>query len=572
MKDKIKSKSDEQALALARQWSEMPCFAAEDRQELLSLLENDPQLVIERFYKDLEFGTAGLRGIVGFGPNCLNQYTLSKASYAYGLVLKEHFQNPKVVVSYDSRLSSQQFSKIAVAVFNFLGIQTYLMPRETATPLLSFAVRSLKCQGGVMITASHNPKDYNGYKVYWQDGAQVSPPYDQEIINRYYQINFEELPRDVSIREELNQVLGEDFYQSYFQTIIAQSLRPDLIKEKGAELKIIYTPLHGTGAHPVGEVFRQLGFHHLMMVPEQAQPDGHFPTTSRPNPEELQALKMGCDLMLKENADLLIGSDPDTDRMGVMVNLGEGEARFLNGNEIAVLLLEYKLSSLKQLGLLKENPVVIKTLVTSSLQDRIAEHYGAKVYQTMTGFKWMAKVIKQLELNGDDFQMVMASEESFGSMTHSAVRDKDGVSAAALMSEAALYYKSTRGMNLVQALEEIHDKYGTHQEELINLEYPGKQGMEKIQSIMQFFRSSALKQLGEFKVTDSSDYLHGEPSGNLIRVQLDGQFTLFLRPSGTEPKIKFYLQIVLRPGEEASMVPGIISAIKRSIEEFCERI
>lgn len=575
-----KKYTNQEIIEIAKTWAQNPYFSQADRDHLTSqlsdLVKNETELV-EIFYRDLEFGTAGLRSIVGFGRNRINLYNIRKATHAFALVLKKYFSGPSVAISYDSRLSSLEFAHETCAVLSAHNITCHLMPEVTATPILSFAVRALSCSGGIMITASHNPKNYNGYKVYWNDGAQVTGPYDQEIIETYYQLSkWEDLIYDQfenSVKSGKIKMIGPDLYEKYYAKIISEAQDPQMIKDHGDQISIVYTPLHGTGGKPCLEVGKRLGFKNITIVSAQASPDGNFPTTNRPNPEEVQALKLAEDLMLKTNADLLIGSDPDTDRMGVMINLN-CKSRFLNGNEIAVLLLDYKLSQMRKNKKIGTHPLVIKTIVTSNLQEKICQKYKTEMINTPTGFKWMAKAIKEKEVKNEKFQFIFASEESFGSMSHDGVRDKDGVSSFALMAELALFHK-LRGKNLAQVLDELSEEHGFYFESLLNLEYEGKTGVDKIDRIMKFFRGYSENSILNFKIKSKEDFLESKYKSNIVGIHFEGDSHLYLRPSGTEPKIKFYTQLCLSEGaleEKKKNALANAANIEAWIKDVCSKI
>ncbi len=578
----------DEVLTKAKSWAENPYFSEEDRQELKTLIEGDQKdEIFDRFYKDLNFGTGGLRSVVGFGSNRMNIYNVRKASYALATTAGKGKSDKKVAISCDSRLTSEEFSKAVAEVFAGEGYQVYVVNRPTPTPLLSYAVRFYNCDCGVMLTASHNPSEYNGFKAYNSEGCQVTPPLDAQIIESFYSIEDWSVIKPMNFDEGLKsgkiQYFSNEFYDSYFQIIQKECLRRDLVTSKGDQVKIVYTPLHGTGGEFCERAAKELGFTNFIIVPEQAKPDGHFPTTSYPNPEEPESLKLAVDLMLKENADLALGSDPDTDRMGVVLNI-EGSPRYLNGNEIAVLMLYYKLLTLKEQGKIQKNALVLKTIVTSTLQETLCKAFDVEVVNTLTGFKWMGGYLIDKEKKGESFQYIFGSEESFGSMSHDEVRDKDGVSSVTLFCELALYFRE-QGKNLAQVLEEISKEYGYHQESLLSLSYKGVSGEEKIKRIMNllreipavFFPVGTLKQKEDFSSRSIYDYSSGEESkldfpveSNVLGFEFENGNKLYARPSGTEPKIKFY-SLFKGDFEQRNQTIEDIQTLEKFLEQYCEQ-
>jgi len=552
---------EQESLKKAQAWAQNPYFDPESRQEIKQLLDkNDTKEIIERFYKDLEFGTGGIRSILGMGDNRINKYTIRKASQALAnAILATQTPNPKMCISYDSRKFSLEFAKETASVMAANGIKAYIFNRLNPVCLLSFAVRHKQAQAGVMVTASHNPPEYNGYKVYWSDGAQVTPPYDQHVIQAYYAINswdaiswmdFEE-----GVKSKNIEWIGQEVEDAYFAKIETKFVNQDLCRQRGNELKIIYTPIHGTGKIPCERVLNLLGTKNFTTVPQQAGPDEKFPTVKSPNPENPDALAMAVDLLKKQKADIAFGTDPDTDRLGVAL-IKNGQVFYPNGNQIGILMLHYILTNLKEQNLLPKNPYFVKTIVTSPLQEVIASKFGVSIENTLTGFKWICGRMGKIEKEQPDRRFVFATEESFGYMNHNFVRDKDGVSSLALMAEIALWYK-IQGMDLLDGLDKIYEEYGFSDETLLTLTYQGKEGGEKIARIMERFRNRKEQQICGEKVLVIEDYQSKErfdlkthkktpidlPESNVLGHIFESGSRLYLRPSGTEPKIKFYIMI-----------------------------
>lgn len=567
----------------ARSWSENKYFSESDRAEIRKLLDdlpNSEQELTERFYRDLEFGTGGLRAPMGMGQNRMNKYNVRRATQALANVLIKHFKGGSAVVSYDSRHRSKEFALEAAGVFAANGITAHVFSVLTPTPMLSFAVRHLKAQAGVMVTASHNPPIYNGYKAFWHDGAQVVPPTDKEIIGAYNEltdwnlINY--MPFEEAEKKGLAKWTGPSLDEAFYNVIETHVIQDKArCLKHGSELSVVYTALHGTGQVPCMGILKRLGFKNSHSISEQAVPDGSFPTVKSPNPEDPKALKMAVDQMLKINADVAYGTDPDGDRIGVVVN-NHGTPVYLNGNQIGALMLWYLLSAKKAMNKLPENPLIIKSIVTSPIQNAIGDSFGAKVYDTLTGFKWMAALIREHEEKKLGSSFVFASEESFGYMLHAFGRDKDGVSSVALMSEIALYYKKEKGKNLVEALDEIYEKVGFYFESLVALEYEGIPGTQKIARIMDYFRNYPEAQFAGQELSQKLDFEKdgGALKSNLIAFTFKNGNKFFLRPSGTEPKIKFYTMVRETEGTLADKKQNAlrkVCEIEAKIKEVCER-
>lgn len=542
----------------AKEWAENTYFDLESRTELQDLFKkNDLKEITERFHSDLEFGTGGLRSIIGFGSNRINKYTIRKATQALANeVLKLNLKCPIVVISYDSRKFSFEFAQETASVLAGNNIKAYIFKSLNPVALLSFAVRSYQASAGVMITASHNPPIYNGYKVYWDDGCQVTPPIDKNIISNYQKIDDFNQVKFLSFEEGFKKGLidwvSQEVQDHYFEKIKLSSITPELCLEKGNSLKIVYTPIHGTGLIPCIRVLKERGFSNLLIVKEQSAPDSEFRTVKNPNPEDPKALSLAVELMKKNQADIVFGTDPDTDRLGVAI-LKNGEVFYPNGNQIGLLMLNFILSNSK----LPKNPYIIKTIVTSELLSEVAKSYQVATYNTLTGFKWICRKLKDLDESG----FIFGTEESFGYLNHPFVRDKDGVSSVALMAEVALWYK-TRGKDIVDGLDEIYEKYGFSHESLLSLDFLGKEGSEKIIRIMDFFRQNPDLKLLDEEIESIEDYQLGTiknlinnhtevlelPKSNVLGLNFKSKNKIYLRPSGTEPKIKFYLMIVETEG------------------------
>lgn len=582
----------QQFLERAKTWATSESIDADSKSEIIKLLEeNNLKELEERFYRDLEFGTGGMRSILGQGTNRMNKYNIRKASQALAsVVLRENATNPKIAISYDSRRFSFEFAKEAATVFAANGIQALIYNRLNPVPLCSFAIRHHGCQAGVMVTASHNPPEYNGYKVFWSDGAQVTPPNDKNIINEYNSIQdyaqIKIMDFDQAISENKIQYLDEKTENAYYDAIKSKSLNLEMCKEHGQKLKIVYTPIHGTGLLPCSRALSDLGLTNLEIVKDQAQPDGNFPTVSSPNPENPEALELAVNLMKETAADIAMGTDPDTDRVGIAL-IHNNEVQYLNGNQIGILMLHYLFTNYKEKGTLPSNPYFVKTIVTTPLQEKIAESFNVKVENTLTGFKWICGRMNEIEKEDPSANFLFATEESFGYLNHEFVRDKDGVSSIALLSEIALWYK-LKGLNLLEGLDKIYEEYGFSQENLLCLNYYGKEGAEKISRIMEHFRKLEINEICGLKIERIEDYesktskdlLNGGtqtinfPKSNVLGYYLENGNRLFLRPSGTEPKIKFYTMIQVSDGsleEKKNKANSKIEEILKLIQEHADK-
>ena len=520
------------------------------------LMENDHNELVESFYKDLEFGTGGLRGIMGVGTNRMNNYTVGFATQGLANYLKINFpsQEIRVAIAHDSRNNSRTFAERVADIFAANGFKVFLFDALRPTPELSFAIRELKCQSGVMVTASHNPKEYNGYKAYWEDGSQVTSPHDTNIIKEVEKITEVSQVLTGGNPENIT-ILGEEFDKIYLAAIKALSLSPECVANN-ADMKIVYTPLHGAGVNLVPASLANFGFKNVITVKEQCVLDGNFPTVACPNPEERKTMQMAIDLAQAQNADLVLATDPDSDRLGVALKTGKGDYVLLNGNQTLVLIMCYQLTRWAELGLIKEGDYVVKTIVTSMMPDAVAAHYGVKCYNCLTGFKYIAKIIREQE---GKHTYIGGGEESFGYLGGSYVRDKDGVSACSLAAEAAAWCRDTKGMTLYEWLQDLYVKFGFYRESLVNVVRKGKDGAEQIQNMMVEFRANPPKtilgspvvQVYDYKTLEVLDTVSGvkspiegiEDKSNVLQwVTADGT-KVSVRPSGTEPKIKFYFGV-----------------------------
>lgn len=540
-------------------WLESPVFDAETKAELKKI-ENDDTEIKDRFIKDLEFGTGGLRGVIGAGTNRMNIYTVGRATQGLAnFIIKEGAQDKGVAIAYDSRHMSVEFSEAAALVLNANGIKTYRFESLRPTPELSFALRELHCTAGIVVTASHNPPEYNGYKVYWEDGAQVTAPKDVQIIGEVNSLQFSDIrtmSREDAEKAGLFHTIGEDIDARYMEELKKLVLRSDAIKEAAKELKIVYTPLHGSGNVPARRVLKELGFENVYVVPEQEKPDGDFPTVGYPNPEDPNVFKLALELAKKENADLILATDPDADRLGVYAKDSKtGEYKSFTGNMSGLLLCEYQLAMRKELGKLPENGAVVKTIVTTNMVDAVAADYGCKLYEVLTGFKYIGEKIKQFEQTGCNTYM-FGFEESYGCLIGTHARDKDAIVAVMALCEAAAYYK-TKGVSLWDHMIELYEKYGYYREGAVSITLKGVDGAEQIKAIMQGLRGKELTKLASFDVLAVSDYIAdtrkdvktgevtatGLPSSNVLYYELSDNAWCCVRPSGTEPKIKFYFGV-----------------------------
>lgn len=535
------------------EWIESSYFDEDTKDELRGIADDENEIK-ERFYKSLEFGTAGMRGIIGAGTNRMNVYTVRKATRGVCRYIERKFgdegKNRGVVIAHDSRRMSREFCEEAAATLAAYGIKAFVFDSLRATPMLSFAIRYLNCQMGIVITASHNPKEYNGYKVYGSYGGQICVDEANEIID---EVNSIESLGDIKVgsfdsylESGMITVLDDDVDNAFNEAVLSQVRDKKMVSENGDKLRIIYTPIHGTGNVPVRRALKDAGFTDVAVVKEQELPDTEFSTVEYPNPEEKAVFNIAIDVAKESNADLIIGTDPDCDRVGIVVRDNNGEYVVLNGNQTGAIIVNYLFSKMNEAGNIPEKPVVIKTIVTSELGAAIAEHYGAEVVNTLTGFKFIGEKIHEYEDFGSVVKnFVIGYEESYGYLVGTHARDKDAVVASLILSEAALYYK-LKGMNLYDALMEIYDKFGYYKEALKSITLKGIDGVEKIAEIMKSFRNDDISSIAGVKVDRKLDYkegIDGLPKADVLKFVLEDNSWIAIRPSGTEPKIKFYFGV-----------------------------
>jgi len=550
-------------------WLRDPYFDEETRQEL-EAIKDDEKEKEDRFYKDLEFGTAGLRGIIGAGTNRMNIYVIRKTTQGladYIASVGERAKERGVVIAYDSRNKSQEFAMEAALVLAGNGIRVYLFDELRPVPELSFSVRELGTISGIVITASHNPAQYNGYKVYWEDGGQLPPESADAVLERINAIQgFHQVKRlswEEACEKGFLKMIGREMDDRYLSRVKTLSIHPEVMKKAGDALQLVYTPLHGTGYRLVPRVLKEMGLENVHIVKEQEKPDPMFSTVSSPNPEEPGAFAMAIQLAEEKGADVIIGTDPDCDRVGVVVRDEKGEFRVLTGNQTGCLLLHYILSQKKQRGILPPKGVVIKTIVTTELARAIAQSFGVEILDVLTGFKFIAEKIKEFEETGEK-EFIFGFEESSGYLAGDFVRDKDGVITSMLVAEMAAYYK-TRRTNLYEALQKIYDEYGYYREKLLSVALRGKEGLEKIHRAMESLREDCPVDFGAVEVLAIKDYQKGIrydrrsektealslPKSDVLYFELENNSWLCIRPSGTEPKIKIYLAVSAADAGEA---------------------
>ena len=559
----------------AKTWLE-PGFDEETRTNVQKLIDKNPEELTECFYTDLEFGTGGMRGLMGVGTNRINKYTIGMATQGLANYLKDSFEGEiSVAIAHDCRNRSDFFAQVTADVFSANGIVVYLFDALRPTPELSFAIRHLGCKSGVVVTASHNPKEYNGFKVYWEDGAQIVSPHDKNIIKRVKQITaidevkFEGNP-------DLIKKIGAEVDEEYLNKVSELSLSPKDIEDQ-KDLKIVYTALHGTGVNLIPAILKKVGFENVSTVKAQDEVNGNFPTVVSPNPEEQAAMKMALEQAEAEEADILLGTDPDADRVGVGVRTPKGDYVLLNGNETATLLVYYQLLRWREQGRINGRQFVAKTVVTTELIDNIASGFGVKIHDTLTGFKHIAAKIRELE--GREI-FVTGGEESYGYLSGDFVRDKDAVSSAMIICEIAAWAKN-KGQSLIELLEEVHRKFGFYRESLISIVKSGKVGKEEIAEMMRNFRSNPPKELGGSKVIRINDILDGTsidlesghknkialPQSNVLQFYTEDGSKVTARPSGTEPKIKFYFSVNQQLKETDSY-----SGVKKQLDQKIEAL
>lgn len=564
------------------EWLTDDCFDKETKNELESIRNNENEIK-DRFYKELKFGTAGLRGVIGAGTNRMNKYTVGRATQGLAnFINKMKISNPSVVISFDSRHMSKEFSEITALVLNANGIRVNLFDNLRPVPELSFAVRYLKATAGIMITASHNPPEYNGYKVYWSDGAQIIPPIDKGIIDEVLAIEdfslIKTMDKDEAISQRLLNYIGSEVDDAFINALKSSCLNPEIIKKEANNVKIVYTPLHGAGNIPVQRILKELGFKNVYVVPEQEEPDGNFPTVSYPNPEDPKAFELALKLAKKVDADVVLATDPDSDRLGVFSKISNGEYVSYTGNMSALLICEYELSQKKDKGILPDNGAIVTTIVSSELTKAIAQYYGAKVFETLTGFKWIGEKIREFE-EKDSYKYLFGFEESYGCLIAPHARDKDGISAVMALCEATAYYKS-KGLSLWDQMIKIYEKYGYYKEGQISIVLKGADGAAEIKNKMSKMRANPPKELAGLDVLEVRDYqehivkkFNGEifktdlPTSNVLYYELSNNSWCCVRPSGTEPKIKFYMGVKGSTMQDAENQLAVLSeAMKRFVD------
>ncbi|HUS00849.1 MAG TPA: phospho-sugar mutase [Chitinophagaceae bacterium] len=526
-------------------------YDAETRSEIEKLQKDNPADLEDAFYKELEFGTGGLRGIMGTGTNRMNRYTVGMATQGYANYLKQSFKEVKVAIAHDSRNKSREFAEITANIFAANDCKVYLFESLRPTPELSFAIRHFGCQGGVVCTASHNPKEYNGYKAYWDDGAQLVPPHDKNVITEVEKIKSLDDVKWTGGEKNIT-IIGKDIDEKYFEMVKGLSINPGVCK-KHSDLKIVYTPIHGTGIMAVPPVLKMYGFNNVHIVEEQATPDGNFPTVAYPNPEERETMSIGLQKAKELDADILLGTDPDADRVGIGVKNHKNEWVLMNGNQTALLAFNYMIEARKTKGIAQPNDMVVKTIVTTDMIDEIAKANNVTCYNVLTGFKWIAELIKEKE-NKENY--IIGGEESFGLMIGSQIRDKDAVSAVAIICEMTAYEKD-KGRKLFDKLIDLYIQYGLYKEDLISITKKGMNGAKEIADMMKVYRDNPPQMINGSSVVQLLDYQNqtdvnlqsGEskkidlPKSNVLQFILADGSKISARPSGTEPKIKFYFSV-----------------------------
>lgn len=564
----------------AKMWLD-PVFDEQTRQEVERMLKEDPRELTECFFQNLEFGTGGLRGIMGVGTNRMNKYTVGLATQGLANYLIKNYPNEsiKVAIAYDSRNQSPEFARITAQVLSANGMTVYLFESLRPTPELSFTIRHLQCHSGIVLTASHNPKEYNGYKVYGQDGGQLIAPHDQQVIDEvlaitdYKNIKF-------NGKEESIHVIGADIDAVYLDKLESLSLSGDLIAQYG-DMPIVFTPLHGTGVELVPMAMKAFGFKNVILVPEQAVADGNFPTVKSPNPEEASALQMAIDLAKEKNAQLVMATDPDADRVGIAVRNPQGEYVLLNGNETASLMIYYMLNQWKQLGKINGKQFLVKTIVTTEILKKMAEDFGVECFDVLTGFKYIAQIIRELE---GKKEFIAGGEESYGYLVGNFVRDKDAIISCCMIAETAVWAQS-QGKNLLELLQEIHLRYGLYREKLISLTKKGIDGLEEIKQMMEKLRNNPPASIAgskvalikdyhkaiETRLSDGSTQPIALPKSNVIQIVLEDQTIITARPSGTEPKIKFYFGLNAKV-QEASQYQNTLESLNNKANQIIEEL
>lgn len=566
-----------------KKWCTSDVFDEETKKELLNIKDNKKEIE-DRFYKELEFGTAGLRGIIGAGTNRMNIYTVGKATQGLANYIKKNNGEERgVAIAFDSRHMSKEFSEEAALILNANGIKTYLFDSLRPVPELSFAVRELNCIAGIMITASHNPSKYNGYKVYWEDGAQIVPPVDKDIINEVKAIEdykeIKKISKAEGERKKLYTVIGKEIDEKYMEALEKLVLNPEIIK-KQKDLKIVYTPLHGTGNIPVKTILNKLGFEKVYIVKEEEKPNGDFPTVDYPNPEDPKAFKLALKLAKEKDADIVLATDPDADRLGIYAKDSKtGEYKSFTGNMSGLLIAEYELSQKRERNSIPQNGILIKTIVSSNLADAISKKYNIQLKEVLTGFKYIGEQIKIFEKTNENTYL-FGFEESYGCLIGTHARDKDGIAAVMALCEAAAYYKE-KGFTLWDQMINIYEEYGYYKEDLLSITLEGVEGASKIKEMMENLRNNIPTRIGDYKVEKFRDYKTekiinmetkeeektGLPESNVLYFDLENNFWVCVRPSGTEPKIKFYVGVKGSNIEDAEIK---VKKLKEDLNEIIE--
>ena len=566
-------------------WLSSEVINEETRNELEAIKGNDKEIE-ERFYRELEFGTAGMRGVLGAGTNRMNIYNVRRATMGVAMHIKAlgvDAQNAGVLIGYDTRNYSRIFAEETACVLVANGIKTYLFDTVHSVPEVSFGIRELGCAIGVMITASHNPKEYNGYKVYGCDGGQLPPDAADSVVDAINKCDIFNDVKTISFadaqKSELLEIVGQDLNEKFLTAIKKQQLNPDAVTEVADSFKLIYTPFHGTGSRPIKEILKRIGFKNLIVVKEQDTEDGNFPTVKSPNPEEKEGFTIAIRMAKENDVDLIIGTDPDCDRVGIVVRDAEGEYQILTGNMIGSLLCHYILSQKKEKGILKDNSVVIKTIVTTELASAIAADFGVEIMNVLTGFKYIGEKMTEFEKTGEK-EYAFGFEESYGYLAGTHARDKDGVVSTMLIAEMAAYYK-TKNMSLYEVLQGLYEKYGFYCNRTVSVVMPGKDGMEKMSALMSNLRVAPPKSILGMDIIETTDYkqqtitssngdskpLIGLPKSDVMKFNLsDNKTAVIVRPSGTEPKIKLYLSTSAPSMEDAEkLVDNVVADLKKQL-------
>lgn len=560
-------------------WCEKAVDDPDLKQELISVAD-DSEGINDRFYRNLEFGTGGLRGVIGAGTNRMNIYTVRRVTQGFADYINEAFDKPSVAIAYDSRIKSDVFAKAAAGVFAANGIHVYIYGELMPTPMLSFAVRELNCQAGVMVTASHNPSKYNGYKAYGADGCQLNLTDAETVIKKVNALDMfdgvKHIKFDDAVESGMVEYIGQSVIDKFYENVLAQGLNTNLVADSG--LKVVYTPLNGTGNKPVRHILNKIGIKNVTVVPEQEMPDGNFTTCPYPNPEIREALELGLKLCDEVKPDLLLATDPDCDRVGIAVPDENGNYVLFSGNEVGAMLLEYICSERTRQGTMPKNPITVKTIVTTDIIKKIAEKYGVELIEVLTGFKFIGEQIGILEKQGEEDRFIFGYEESYGYLAGSYVRDKDAVNASMLICEMAAFYRM-KGISLIQARENMYKTYGVYYHTQQSFTFEGKAGMEKMNSIMENLRKNYVAEIGGLKVILFEDYLEGIsknvetgkiteiklPKSNVLVFGLTDGAKVIIRPSGTEPKIKAYYTAI---GETQSDAQALEKKLAESFSKL----